>query len=104
MSSQNLKKSSKDNDNGIDKEYLDELYNKGVDFYEEEEYQKALALFQKLVSVSPNDSDAWCFIGDILGILGKLKESLDSLNKSLKIKPNDTIALTNKGVTLSELG
>jgi tetratricopeptide (TPR) repeat protein len=81
-----------------------ELYNKGVDFLNEEEYRKALDIFRKVLSLNPKDAEVWSYTGEILGRLGKYKESLDSLNKSLEIRPNDIKVINNKGVTLSRLG
>jgi len=44
--------------NEIDKkDHLDELYNKGVDFLNEEEYRKALGMFKKVISLNPNDAE-----------------------------------------------
>jgi len=54
--------------NEIDKkDHLDELYNKGVDFLNEEEYRKALGMFKKVISLNPNDAEVWSYIGEILG-------------------------------------
>ena len=90
--------------NEIDRDYLDELYNKGVDFLEDEEYRKALGMFRKVLTLNPNDAEVWSYTGEILGRLGKYKESLESLNKSLDIRPDNVKAINNKGVTLSLLG
>jgi tetratricopeptide (TPR) repeat protein len=107
MSLNGLSKSRKYYDNimnEIDKDYLDELYNKGVDFLNDEEYRKALGMFRKVLSLNPNDAGVWSYTGEILGRLGKYNESLNSLNKSLDIRPDNVKAINNKGVTLSLLG
>ncbi|MDQ6863014.1 MAG: tetratricopeptide repeat protein, partial [Thermoproteota archaeon] len=82
--------------NEIDRDHLDELYNKGVDFLEDEEYRKALGMFRKVLTLNPNDAEVWSCIGEILGRLGKYKKSLESLNKSLDIQPDNVEAINNK--------
>jgi tetratricopeptide (TPR) repeat protein len=85
MSLNDLKKSRKCNNNKIDKHYVDEWYHRSVDFLEEGEYRKAFALFRKVLSLNPNDAEVWSYAGEILGRLGKFKESLKIAEKALRL-------------------
>jgi tetratricopeptide (TPR) repeat protein len=53
--------------------YLDEWFNKVVDFLGEGEYRNALCMFLKVLSLNPDDAEVWSYAGEILGRLDKYK-------------------------------
>eukprot|EP01041_Mallomonas_annulata_P017681 gene17681-36259_t len=66
--------------------------------------QESLVTNQRVVAISPNDSEAHYNLGVTLKELGRLEEAEASYKKAIAIKPDLAEAHYNLGVTLQELG
>ena len=64
----------------------------------------ALDLFDKVLSIYPNSTDAYVNKGATFRVLGKDEDALTSLDKALAIDANNTSALTVKALTLYYAG
>ena len=56
---------------------------------EDGQYDDALNLFQKAISLNRNDPDLWNLKGIALRSLGRYNEAIECFNKSLEIDPRD---------------
>ena len=82
----------------------DKHFNKGVDFAKLGELEKAIALFDKALTVEPGNDMLWVLRGSILDDLGRYSESLNSYDKALDIKQDYAVAYYSRGVVLRKLG
>ena len=53
------------------------------------QYENALNLFEKAISLNQNDPDLWNLKGIVLRSLGRYNEAIECFNKSLEIDPRD---------------
>jgi len=56
---------------------------------EDGQYDEALNLFQRAMSLNQNDPDLWNLKGIALRSLGRYNEAIECFNKSLEIDPRD---------------
>ena len=76
------------------KEALEE-YSKGVGYFEEKNYKKALTYFKKSVKIDPDFAFAWDNIGMCNRLLEKYDDAIEAYKKSLAIDPNGAMPLHN---------
>ena len=62
-------------------------FEKGVAALKAENYERAIDLLQKVVAVTPENADAWNFIGFSHRNLKNLDRALPAYNKALAIDP-----------------
>ena len=68
---------------------IDELIKMGKKQLEDRQYDDALNLFQRAMSLNQNDPDLWNLNGIALRSLGRYNEAIECFNKSLEIDPRD---------------
>ena len=68
---------------------IDELIKMGKKQLEDGQYDEALNLFQRAMSLNQNDPDLWNLKGIALRSLGRYNEAIECFNKSLEIDPRD---------------
>jgi tetratricopeptide (TPR) repeat protein len=66
-------------------------------------YDDALASFDKMIELNPNDAWAWEFRGGTLDSLGRLDEALASYDKAIELDPNFQWAWYDRGKVLDLL-
>ncbi|NES83085.1 MAG: tetratricopeptide repeat protein [Moorea sp. SIO2B7] len=97
------------------KEVIDEIYQNnynqanlwreiGLIYAASQEYEKAIASYDKALDINLDDDAAWYNRGIALGNLGRYEEALISFKKALDINPNDDAAWYNIGIALGNLG
>ncbi|MEH2015266.1 tetratricopeptide repeat protein [Nostoc sp.] len=69
-----------------------------------DEFEAAIASYDKALKIKPDYYEAWYDRGNALRKLGRYKEALVSYDKALKIKPDYHEALNNRGYPLDKLG
>ena len=87
---------------GISKQKLkasDDLFDKGMEFYKNEEYRKAIPYLKKATERNPKDETAWFFLGVAYGKLGQLQDAIEALKQAIRIKPDYAKAHFALGVT-----
>ena len=70
-------------------ESIDELIKMGKKQLEDGQYDNAINLFQKAISLNQNNPDLWNLMGTALRSLGRYNEAIECFNKSLEIDPRD---------------
>lgn len=65
---------------------------KGIEFYQKGEYEKAAQYLQTVVEVDKKDRKAWLYLGMSLGRLKKGKEAVKAFKKADKLTPKETEA------------
>jgi len=79
---------------------VDELIEKGLDSYRENNFEQATYYFDKILEIEPNHTDALEYKGSILLQLGKYEEAMPYFDQVLEIDPNHIGALIDKGLAL----
>lgn len=82
----------------------EEWYNEGVSFLEQGEYEKALATFDKVIALDPQNVSAWYNKGAALIGLRRYDEGLLACENTIKFNPQNAFAWSNKGIALIGLG
>jgi len=81
-----------------------ELIIKGDSLFNQGKYEEAIAYFDKVLALDPNDRDMLYYKGISLEGLGKHEEAIAYFDKVLALDQNDTDTLTYKGISLESLG
>uniref|UniRef100_A9AB58 Tetratricopeptide TPR_2 repeat protein n=1 Tax=Methanococcus maripaludis (strain C6 / ATCC BAA-1332) TaxID=444158 RepID=A9AB58_METM6 len=79
------------------------MLEKGIGYYNNGKYQKAVEFFNKTISSEPKNPDAWYFKGNAYQKLDKPKLAQDSYEKALSIRPNDPELVKNYAMLLNSL-
>lgn len=79
---------------------IESMMGKGATFWYSGEYDRALSLFEAVISIKPDYNEAWNNKGGALVNLNRPDEALKAFHKAIEIKPDDHVAWYNKGVTL----
>ncbi|WP_293025922.1 tetratricopeptide repeat protein [Moorena sp. SIO3I8] len=85
-------------------EQADLLVELGMLLVAAQEYEDAIANFDKALEIKPDDHQAWYSRGVALSILGRLEAGIDSFDQAVKIKPDHHKACYNRGIALLDLG
>lgn len=80
------------------------LIHKGMDLVRRMQYAEALEVFDRLVSQSPEITEAWNNRGVALFRLGRSGEALESYDRALSLDAKNLEALRNKGFVLRSMG
>jgi len=79
-------------------------YDLGVKAVQARDYQRALALLQKVVQAEPRNADAWNYIGFSHRHLRQFDQSLAAYQKALALNPNHRGAIEYLGELYLDLG
>jgi tetratricopeptide (TPR) repeat protein len=82
------------------KDASNELVKYGEDMANAKRYDEALTLFEKALSINPNNDMAWGDKALILDKVGNTADALSSFSKAISINPNNSVTWLNKGLTL----
>ena len=82
----------------------DKLFDKGVEFFESGDFEKAIKMFEKVIKKNPKDQQAWANRGAALANIGDFDEAIKCEVIALELNPQDSMAWFNKGVALNERG
>jgi tetratricopeptide (TPR) repeat protein len=85
------------------KDASNELVKYGEDMANAKRYDEALTLFEKALSINPNNDMAWGDKALILDKMGNTSDALSSFSKAISINPNNSVTWLNKGLTLLRL-
>jgi tetratricopeptide (TPR) repeat protein len=88
----------------LDLDNLEALASLGSLHLDNCEYEKAVAYFDRIIKIDPENDNAYLEKGYALGCLGNMDMELDYLEKCLGINPKNKYALSNKGAALMERG
>ncbi len=69
-----------------------------------EEYEEAIASYNKALEINPDKDEAWYNRGIALNNLGRSEEVIASYDKALEINPDYDAAWYNRGIALDNLG
>lgn len=81
-----------------------EAYRAGVDALSHNDLQEALKNFQQVVRLTPGAEPGHLMVGFVLARLGRTKEAIVELEKTLALNPNDTDARTNLALAYEQTG
>jgi len=80
------------------------LYNKALALDNLGRLDEAITYYQKVLEITPNDTDSLSNIGLAYYNLGEPAKAITYYDKVLSINPDDADALYNKGLALEKLG
>ncbi len=85
-------------------EKYNSIFNEAINMGSEGKQNDALILFQKCVSLHPNDGDAFGEIANILANMKIFENSFIAFRKALELLPNDPYISRNYSIALLEAG
>ncbi len=77
---------------------------KGNTFFDEENYEEAVACYDKAIKADRYNATAYGNRAAALNFLGRYQEALETVEKALEISPMDAMLFLNKGDILSSMG
>ncbi len=86
------------------KKEVNAFLQKGVAFYDQKNYEEAIAAFDQAIRLDPNDNFAFNIKGLALYELGRNEEAIAAFDQAIRLDPNNSAAYNNKGASLDELG
>jgi tetratricopeptide (TPR) repeat protein len=85
------------------KELIQEWYNKGHAFEQQNQYKEAIDAYQQVLTLDPENYRAWGQIGVNYASLGKNDKAIEAYNKALEIDPHDLNTQRLRTMAFSEL-
>jgi tetratricopeptide (TPR) repeat protein len=76
----------------------------GCAFCEVEQYQAAIAAFDRALSLEPQNCQTWNYRGNALGALQRQAEALTCYDRAVALHPTYHQAWFNRGLLLAEMG
>ena len=82
------------------KEMIDilEYTDKGAAFFANEEYEKAIPLFKKVLKLHPEDTEAYVTLGHIYEVMGEDKKAIEAFEQALRLEPENLRIYIQLGV------
>jgi tetratricopeptide (TPR) repeat protein len=77
---------------------------RGIAAFDEEDFERALALFDEILAREPGFPDVHNRRGLCLAMLGRSDEALEAFEEAVRIAPRYAEAHLNRGILLQELG
>ncbi|ADG13331.1 TPR repeat-containing protein [Methanocaldococcus infernus ME] len=78
-------------------------YEKGLKYYNEGRYEKAIECFDKAIKLDPNNPAAWYYKADSLYKLERYEKAIECFDKAIKLDPNNPAAWYYKADSLYKL-
>jgi hypothetical protein len=78
--------------------------NRGMIYFIEKEYRRALTHFSRAVSICPNVAQFWANLGGAYGSIGDYRNSVSILNEALASFPNSNLLRKNLSVSYCRMG
>ncbi len=88
----------------MQKEHLEELYERGMEAFSKNDYQSAEEAFLELLQANPNFADIHNKMGIIYNQTNRLDLAAQAFEKALELNPAYTEASLNLAVTYTDLG
>jgi DNA-binding beta-propeller fold protein YncE len=80
------------------------LINRGLQYFENEEYTNAISSFDEALKINPKNQRAYNHKGDAFFKQGSYEEAIKCYDEALKINPKYLDVLKDKGLALERLG
>lgn len=91
-------------DNEKETEKYNSIFSEAIEFDKQGKQNDSLVLFQKCISLNPNDGDAFGAIANILADMKLFDNSFIAFKKALELLPNDPYISRNFSLALLEAG
>lgn len=79
-------------------------YNRGNKLRNSQQYEEALAAYEKAIKINPSYYDAWYAKGSLLYQLGRDEEAIASYDKAIQIQPSSPYTWYNKACCYAQQG
>eukprot|EP01094_Clydonella_sp_ATCC50884_P015076 TRINITY_DN25658_c0_g1_i1.p1 TRINITY_DN25658_c0_g1~~TRINITY_DN25658_c0_g1_i1.p1 ORF type:complete len:815 (-),score=165.27 TRINITY_DN25658_c0_g1_i1:123-2273(-) len=80
------------------------FHQRGLVFYKQKNYLRALSDFRRAVEIEPNAALSWNHAGLCLNAVGRAQEAIDAHKRAMQINPQFKESLVNMGQAYKELG
>ncbi|MBN2373579.1 tetratricopeptide repeat protein [bacterium] len=81
-----------------------EYTDKALAFFEDNKYEEAIPLFEKVLKLNPGDTEAYIALGQIYDVLGDNEKSIKALEKALTLEPDNLRIYIQLGVSYMKAG
>ena len=76
---------------------IEKLFDKGLDYFNADEYDEAIKTFNDVLTQNPDHPDAQYYVALCWANKGKLGKAISEFTKAIEKDPNDTDALIGRG-------
>ena len=81
-----------------------QLFNNACELFNKQSMKKSLTLFEEVIVMNPQHSEAYFYLGNIFHIQGQLGKAVKAFNKVLDLDPCHTDASISLSVILNDIG
>ncbi len=81
-----------------------QFYNKGVDAYEQKQYEQAVASYEKAIALNPDLIPAYNNLGSLLEQLGQYSNALQVYQKAILSDPKNPLLVRNLAIMYEKTG
>ena len=78
--------------------------NRGTDYYEEDEYDRAILQFNRAIEINSGFAEAYCNRGTAYYAKYEYDKAISDYNNALEINPKDAMAYNNRGLAYYHTG
>ena len=82
----------------------EQLYDEALTFFAENELEKAVSAFKKLIELYPEYIEGYLGLGHAYERLSQYDEAIDAVKKAIEINPNDPLAYTSLSICYQRKG
>lgn len=81
-----------------------QLLSTGRELFKKNSLKKAFIIFEEVIALNPDNSEAYFHMGNIFHIQGQLGKAIKAFNKVLSLDPSHTDASISLSVILNDIG
>jgi len=82
----------------------EDLFSKGLEFYKNEEYRKAVLYFKKATKRYPKNKEAWIWLSFAYVNLGQYSDAIEAYKQAVRIDPDNADGHYDLGFAYAQLG
>ena len=75
-----------------------DLFNKGLELFDQEEYEKSIIKFSEAIELNSNNAEPYYWRGNVYHSLNKYDQAIEDYNKAIELDPNDANYFYLRGV------
>ena len=87
----------------LDPDDANAYYNRGWDYDELGEYEKAIEDYSQVIRLDPNATDAYNNRGNIYYSLGEYEKALQDYDEAIRLDPDNEMFLENRKLVLAKI-
>ncbi len=88
----------------IDPKFVAAYINRGVVYYDQGQYQRAIQDYDQVIRLDPGVSVAYSNRGAAYNALGRQQRAIEDYNQAIRLDPDNAVAYNNRGIMYNAMG